>query len=217
VILIEDKASGTQLIQELREAGAPHSVSFCGVMVERTSLLKWLTSASIKAPGLREADVTELVLSEKGKNLSVSIDKIVKLIQSKDPLFPRERIREIAHKASAGRRYFDDGDPVFAAIAIKLDSGGPVILAKRFDDRIDEFLLGFGLVGPDDFEKITGDCLQPMAQRLNRFVGETFPLGSPLNAIQQVIACGSPGVQAKPRRPPNQMSPFDREALCAQI
>jgi hypothetical protein len=29
--------------------------------------------------------------------------------------------------ASAGRRYFDDGDPVFAAIAIKLDSGGPVI------------------------------------------------------------------------------------------
>ena len=61
--------------------------------------------------------------------------------------------------------------------------------AKRFDDRIDEFLLGFGLVGPGDFEKITGDCLQPMAQRLNRFVGETFPLGSPLNAIQQVIAC----------------------------
>ena len=67
MILIEDKASGTQLIQELREAGAPHSVSFCGVMVERTSLLKWLTTASIKAPGLREADVTELVLSEKGR------------------------------------------------------------------------------------------------------------------------------------------------------
>jgi len=27
----------------------------------------------------------------------------------------------------SGRRYFDDGDPVFAAIAIKLDSGGPAI------------------------------------------------------------------------------------------
>jgi hypothetical protein len=85
---------------EYAEIGhAPHSVSFCGVMVERTSLLKWLTSASIKAlPGLREADVTELVLSEKGKNPSVGIGKIVKLVQAKDPLFSRERIREIAHK-----------------------------------------------------------------------------------------------------------------------
>jgi hypothetical protein len=51
---------------EYAEIGhAPHSVSFCGVMVERASLLKWLTTASIKAPGLREADVTELVLSER--------------------------------------------------------------------------------------------------------------------------------------------------------
>jgi hypothetical protein len=85
---------------EYAEIGhAPHSVSFCGVMVERTSLLKWLTSASIKAlPGLREADVTELVLSEKEKNPSVGIGKIVKLVQAKDPLFSRERIREIAHK-----------------------------------------------------------------------------------------------------------------------
>ena len=84
---------------EYAEIGhAQHSVSFCGVMVERTSLLKWLTSASIKAPGLREADVTELVLSEKGKNPSVGIGKIVKLVQAKDPLFSRERIREIAHK-----------------------------------------------------------------------------------------------------------------------
>ncbi len=84
---------------------APHSVSICGVMVERTSLLKWLTTASIKAPGLREADVTELVLSEKDMNRSVSIDEIVKLVQSKDPLFPRERIRGIAREMSVeGRR-----------------------------------------------------------------------------------------------------------------
>src|ERR1700732_379953 len=84
---------------EYAETGhAPHSVSFCGVMVERTSLPKWLTTTSIKAPGFREADVTKLVLSEKEKNPSVSIDKIVKLVQAKDPLFPRERIREIAHK-----------------------------------------------------------------------------------------------------------------------
>jgi len=74
-------------------------------MVERTSLLKWLITSSIKAPGLREADVTELVLSEKGKNRSVSIDEIVKLVQAKDPLFSRERIREIAHKMRVeGRR-----------------------------------------------------------------------------------------------------------------
>jgi len=93
-------------VDEYAEIGhAPHSVSFCGVMVERTSLLKWLTTASIKAPGLREADETELILSEKGKNPSVSIDKIVKLVQSKDPLFPRERIREIAHEMRVeGRR-----------------------------------------------------------------------------------------------------------------
>jgi len=84
---------------------APHSVSFCGVMAERTSLLKWLTTASIKAPGLRDAEVTELILSEKGKNPSVSIDKIVKLVQSKDPLFPRERIRQIAREMGVeGRR-----------------------------------------------------------------------------------------------------------------
>jgi hypothetical protein len=84
---------------------APHSVSFCGVMVERTSLLKWLTTMSSKAPGLREADVTELVLSERGKDPSVSIAKIVKLVQSKDPLFPRERIREVAREMGVeGRR-----------------------------------------------------------------------------------------------------------------
>jgi hypothetical protein len=84
---------------------APQSVSFCGGMVERTSLLKWLTIASIKAPGLREADVTKLVLSEKKKNPSVSIDKIVTMVQSKDSLFPRERIREIAREMGvAGRR-----------------------------------------------------------------------------------------------------------------
>ena len=84
---------------------APQSVSICGVMVERASLLKWLTTASIKAPGLTEADVTELVLSEKDMNRSVSIDEIVKLVQSKDPLFPRERIREIAREMGVeGRR-----------------------------------------------------------------------------------------------------------------
>jgi hypothetical protein len=91
---------------EYAEIGhAKHSVSFCEVMVERASLLKWLTTASIKAPGLSEADVTKLVLSEKEKNPSVGIDKIAKIIQSKDPLFPREGIREIAHEMRVeGRR-----------------------------------------------------------------------------------------------------------------
>ena len=91
---------------EYAEIGhAPHSVSFCDDRVERASLIKWLTTASIKAPGLSEADVTKLVLSEKETNPSVSIDKIAKMIQSKDPLFPRERIREIAHEMRVeGRR-----------------------------------------------------------------------------------------------------------------
>jgi hypothetical protein len=35
-------------------------------------------------------------------------------------------------QASAGRRYFDDDDPVFAGIAIKLDSGGSVIFRSAF-------------------------------------------------------------------------------------
>lgn len=83
---------------EYAEIGhAPQSVSFCDVRVERASLLKWLTTVSIKAPRLGRADVTKLVLSEKG-NPSVSIDKIVNLVQAKDPLFLREQIREIAHE-----------------------------------------------------------------------------------------------------------------------
>ena len=90
---------------EYAEIGhAPQSVSFCDVRAERASLPKWLTILSIKAPRLSEADVTKLVLSEKG-NPSVSIDKIVNLVHAKDPLFPREQIREIARKFGLkGRR-----------------------------------------------------------------------------------------------------------------
>jgi hypothetical protein len=83
---------------------APHSVSFCDVRVERATLRKWLTTVSTKAPQLREADVTKLVLGEK-MNPSVSIAKIVTLVQAKDPLFPREQIREIARKSGVeGKR-----------------------------------------------------------------------------------------------------------------
>jgi hypothetical protein len=91
---------------EYAEIGhAPHSVSFCDVRVERASLLKWLTTMSTKAPGLREADVTKLVLGEKEKNPFASIDQIVKTVRSKDPLFPRDRIREIAREIGVkGRR-----------------------------------------------------------------------------------------------------------------
>jgi hypothetical protein len=91
---------------EYAEIGhAPHSVSFCDVRVERASLLNWLTTVSTKAPGLREADVTKLVLGEKEKNPFTSIDQIVKTVHSKDPLFPRDRIREIAREMGVkGRR-----------------------------------------------------------------------------------------------------------------
>jgi hypothetical protein len=96
---VRDWLGPRRYADEYTEIGhAPHSVSFCDVRVKRASLIKWLTTASIKAPGLSEADVTKLVLSEKETNPSVSIDKIAKMIQSKDPLFPRERIREIAHE-----------------------------------------------------------------------------------------------------------------------
>jgi hypothetical protein len=91
---------------EYAEIGhAPHSVSFCDVRVERQSLRKWLTTVSAKGPGLREADVTKLVLGEKDKNPLTSIDQIVKTVRSKDPLFPRDRIREIAREMGVkGRR-----------------------------------------------------------------------------------------------------------------
>jgi hypothetical protein len=95
---------------EYAEIGhAPQSVSFCEVMVDRQSLLGWLTTVSTKAPQLREADVTKLVLGEK-MNPSVSIAKIVTLVQAKDPLFPREQIREIARKSGVeGKREPSDG------------------------------------------------------------------------------------------------------------
>jgi hypothetical protein len=64
-----------------------------------------LTTVSTKAPGLREADVTKLVLGEKEKNPFTSIDQIVKTVRSKDPLFDRDRIREIAREMGVkGRR-----------------------------------------------------------------------------------------------------------------
>ncbi len=91
---------------EYAEIGhAPQSVSFCDVRVERATLLKWLTTVSTKVPGLREADVTQLVFGEKEKNPLTSIDQIVKTVRSKDPLFPRDRIREIAREVGVkGRR-----------------------------------------------------------------------------------------------------------------
>jgi hypothetical protein len=79
---------------EFAEIGhAPQSVSFCEVMVDRQSLLGWLTTVSTKAPQLREADVTKLVLAEKEKNGSVGIAKIVTLVQAKDPVGTKNLIR----------------------------------------------------------------------------------------------------------------------------
>jgi hypothetical protein len=93
-------------VEEYAEVGhAPRSVSFCEVMVESASLLKLLTALSSKAPRLREADVKKLALGEKEKNPSVSIQKVVETVRSKDPFFPREPIREIARKIGIeGRR-----------------------------------------------------------------------------------------------------------------
>jgi hypothetical protein len=91
---------------EYAEIGhAPQSVSFCDIRVERETMLKWLTTVLTKGPGLKEADVTQLVIGEKEKNPVTSIDQIVKTVRSKDPLFPRDRIREIAREMGVkGRR-----------------------------------------------------------------------------------------------------------------
>jgi hypothetical protein len=84
---------------------APQSVRFCEVKIERTSLLKWLSALSTRAPGLSEADVTSLIFNEKTKNPSIGIGTIEQMIRAKDPLFPREPIRNIARKMGIeGRR-----------------------------------------------------------------------------------------------------------------
>jgi hypothetical protein len=75
---------------------APQSVRFCDVKIERMSLLKWLSALSTRAPGLSEAEVKSLIVNEKTKNPSIGIGTIEQLVRAKDPLFPREPIRNIA-------------------------------------------------------------------------------------------------------------------------
>lgn len=84
---------------------APQSVSFCGVMIERDSLLKWLRVVSTKIPGLSEEEVTSLIRGERVKNPEASIGQMEQLVKSRDPLFPRERVRQIARAMGIeGRR-----------------------------------------------------------------------------------------------------------------
>jgi hypothetical protein len=76
---------------------ASQSVSFSEAMVERQSLLNWLTSISTrKHRGLSEGDVRNLIQNVKEQNSSVSIGRIENMVKSKDPLFPRDEIRKIA-------------------------------------------------------------------------------------------------------------------------
>jgi hypothetical protein len=84
---------------------APQSVSFYEVMAERSSLLKWLGSRATQAPRLSETAVRDLILSEKTKDSSLTICASEQLVKTKDPLFPRDTIREIARTVAVmGRR-----------------------------------------------------------------------------------------------------------------
>jgi hypothetical protein len=92
--------------EEHAESGhAPQSVSFCDVRIERGSLLKWLSALATRAPGLSEAEVRDLIRGEKTKDSSIGIGKIVQMVKSKDPLFPRDSVRKIARAMGImGRR-----------------------------------------------------------------------------------------------------------------
>jgi hypothetical protein len=82
---------------EYAETGhAPESVSFCDVLIERKSLIKWMPILSAQAPRLSEADVRKLLLDEKAEKLLMTIGAAEQLIKAKDPLFPRDSIRKIA-------------------------------------------------------------------------------------------------------------------------
>jgi hypothetical protein len=83
--------------EEYAERGwAFQSVSFSEAMVERQSLLNWLTSISRKPRGLSEGDVRNLIHNAKQQNSSVSIGRIENMVKSIDPIFPRDEIRKIA-------------------------------------------------------------------------------------------------------------------------
>ncbi len=87
---------------------APQSVRFYEVRIERTSLARWLSALSTKAPGLSEAEVKNLILSEKAKDASIGIGTIEQMVKAKDPLFPRQAVRrfarEIGVEGKRGRR-----------------------------------------------------------------------------------------------------------------
>jgi hypothetical protein len=77
---------------------APQSVSFYEVTVERSSLVRWFLALSTKAPRLCEAEVRNFIFSEKTKNSSIGIGAIEQMVKSKDPLFPREMVRQFARE-----------------------------------------------------------------------------------------------------------------------
>jgi hypothetical protein len=82
---------------EYAETGhAPGSVSFCDVLIERKSLIKWLPILSVQAPRLSEADVRELLIDEKAEKRLMTIGAAERCVKTKDPLFPRDSIRKIA-------------------------------------------------------------------------------------------------------------------------
>lgn len=84
---------------------APQSVRFCEAAIERTSLVRWLSALSTKAPGLSEAEVKNLILGEKAQDAAIGIGTIEQMVKAMDPLFPREAVRRLAREIGiAGKR-----------------------------------------------------------------------------------------------------------------
>lgn len=75
------------------DGNAPHSVCFCDVLVERESLVRWLSNPSGKR--LTAVQVEEIL---KRLPLSMAIDNAVTMVQEKDPGWPRDAIRKFARK-----------------------------------------------------------------------------------------------------------------------
>jgi hypothetical protein len=82
---------------------APDSVRFCRVVVDRKSLLNWLSEPV--TPVLSGSEVAEKILAAQRETPGLGIDKISPEIQKLDPYWNRDAIRKVAEQFKiVGRR-----------------------------------------------------------------------------------------------------------------
>jgi hypothetical protein len=86
-----------------RDGHAPESVRFCRVVVDRKSLLNWLSEPSDAE--LSENQVAEMIRAAQRDTPGLGIDKIVPQIQKLDRYWTRDAIRMVAKNSDrVGRR-----------------------------------------------------------------------------------------------------------------